>query len=80
MEIHRAETDELINKKGIGGEFQETIGIAPGLQRIYVLISCQDSVEIYKSPVYEVGKADQYIHPIDLGAINLSTTGHSTTR
>jgi hypothetical protein len=55
----------------LGAEFQERVGIARGDQKIYVLISCPNSKSVYKSPVYEVGKAEQYIHPVDLGVINL---------
>jgi len=75
LEIHRADTAELMVKKSIGTEFQETIGIAPGSHKIYVVISCSDSAAAYKSPIYEVGKAQQYMHPIDLGMISLRAAG-----
>ena len=74
MEVRRADTDQVMVKKNVDREFQETVGIAPGAQKIYVLISCPDSETVYKSSVYEVGRPDQYIHPIDLGVINLRTT------
>jgi hypothetical protein len=72
MQVYRADTGALIDKRGISQEFQETVVAAPGKHPYYLTISCGSPSLTYKSPTYEIGTAEQFQHPVDLGTISLN--------
>jgi hypothetical protein len=73
MEVYRADTGALVDRKTVPVNFKTTVVTAPGIHKYYLTISCPGSEMTYKSPVYEFGSAEAYQRPVDLGTISLRT-------
>ena len=72
MKVYRADTGALIDERTVNREFQETVVAAPGKHPYYLTISCGSPSLTYKSPTYELGTAEQFQRPVDLGTISLN--------
>jgi hypothetical protein len=62
---------DVVVKRNIKPEFQESVLIAPGTHRYYMALYCKGSSAKYKSKTYELGVIEHYINPLDLGTISL---------
>ncbi len=75
LEVFRADTHKIVGHRTIKPEFDTSMIIAPGVHKYYMIVSCSGTPTKYKSPVFELGDAQHYMQPLDLGTITLSSEG-----
>jgi len=71
LEVYRADTHQLVKRVSIAPEFNESVVIAPGAHKYYMVISRPGTELKYRSPVFELGEVKHYLQPIDLGSVTL---------
>jgi hypothetical protein len=68
-----ARSKSPVKELDIPPEFTVTLTVAPGVHKYYLSITCPGVSESYTSDVFEGGKHEQLITPIDFGTIKLNS-------
>jgi hypothetical protein len=71
LEVYRADTHHLVKRVNIAPDFNESVVIAPGVHKYYMVISRPGTELKYRSPVFELGEVKHYLQPIELGSVTL---------
>jgi hypothetical protein len=71
VRLHLAKDDRLLDERRVDNVFLMTFVIAPSKMDYYFTVKCENSNNLFKSTVIELGDYKYYKNPIDFGEIRM---------